>query len=520
MNPPTEQLVRDYLNRLSVAARGKLGFSDRRSLLDRTRTRIEAECGGVNNASAMQVRKVLASLGDPIALVEREQAKMSAGQARQAGTSSETGDLLVAGAHGANGAMPTSVNGAAANDATANGAAMSGAAANGAASTNGATANGAAANGAAANGAAAVNGAAANVVAAVNGAAAANDGGAANGPAPASAGASRPGQAATTAIGSGQVPAPRQGAEQAATPALGPGSNGGSETGNEVSAHAAAAAPDPDAEVVAGLNAGTRTSTETEAPKLVAAPEPRGQNEPDADPAGGQPASSPKASPPKASPPKASSPKASSPKASPPRIAGSAPRRIHGPGRRPARPSLVGGSRSGHTGGGPARPQPGPRSGAGSGPRQGTPGDRYRLAAFTRASAGLVGLLVTEATGIARRNPLEFLAVLVLGIGGAVYPPIWLVGVLLVLVSKKWAINDKLLGVVVPIIVVIVGTVLTLVFGGRHATISAYAFEAWLGAERLSRVAVFLGAVYLFATLRRGRRQPKLPPWNVPHRSG
>ena len=46
MNPPTEQLIRDYLNRLSVAARGKLGFSERQSLLDRTRARIEAECDG------------------------------------------------------------------------------------------------------------------------------------------------------------------------------------------------------------------------------------------------------------------------------------------------------------------------------------------------------------------------------------------------------------------------------------------------------------------------------------------
>jgi hypothetical protein len=58
------------------------------------------------------------------------------------------------------------------------------------------------------------------------------------------------------------------------------------------------------------------------------------------------------------------------------------------------------------------------------------------------------------------------------------------------------------------------------VFGGQHATISGYAYEAWLGAERLCRVAMFLGAAYLFVALRRGRRQPKLPPWNVQHRIG
>jgi hypothetical protein len=71
MNPPTEQLIRDFLNGLSVAARGRLGFSERQSLLDRTRARIEAECGDIASATTVQVRKVLASLGDPIAIVER-----------------------------------------------------------------------------------------------------------------------------------------------------------------------------------------------------------------------------------------------------------------------------------------------------------------------------------------------------------------------------------------------------------------------------------------------------------------
>ena len=85
MNPPTEQLIRDYLNRLSVAARGKLGFSERQSLLDRTRARIEAECGGTSGASATEVRRALAGLGDPIAIVELEHAKVSVGEAREDG---------------------------------------------------------------------------------------------------------------------------------------------------------------------------------------------------------------------------------------------------------------------------------------------------------------------------------------------------------------------------------------------------------------------------------------------------
>src|SRR5258708_40209464 len=84
MNPPTEQIVRDYLNRLAVAARDKLGFSERRALLDRTRARIEAECGGINGASAGQGRKALADLGDPVVLGELEAGK-AGGRTRTAG---------------------------------------------------------------------------------------------------------------------------------------------------------------------------------------------------------------------------------------------------------------------------------------------------------------------------------------------------------------------------------------------------------------------------------------------------
>ena len=78
MNPPTEQLVRDYLNRLSLAARSRLGLSDRQALLDQTRARIEAEVGGLNHATPAQVRQTLAALGDPIALVENERTRIAA----------------------------------------------------------------------------------------------------------------------------------------------------------------------------------------------------------------------------------------------------------------------------------------------------------------------------------------------------------------------------------------------------------------------------------------------------------
>src|SRR5215813_10813155 len=78
MNPPTEQLIRDYLNRLSLAAKSRLEPSDRQALLDHTRARIEAETGDLGKATAAQVRRILAAVGDPIAVAENERARIAA----------------------------------------------------------------------------------------------------------------------------------------------------------------------------------------------------------------------------------------------------------------------------------------------------------------------------------------------------------------------------------------------------------------------------------------------------------
>jgi hypothetical protein len=133
---------------------------------------------------------------------------------------------------------------------------------------------------------------------------------------------------------------------------------------------------------------------------------------------------------------------------------------------------------------------------------------------------GALGGLFYGALELALQNKVEILAVVLLGIGGAIYPPIWIVGALIALPSKKWDIKDKFLGVTFPVVVVIVGTVLVLVLGGRHSSFISYADEAWLGAERLMRIAAVGGALYLAWGLRRGRREPKEPPWNVPHKLG
>jgi hypothetical protein len=133
---------------------------------------------------------------------------------------------------------------------------------------------------------------------------------------------------------------------------------------------------------------------------------------------------------------------------------------------------------------------------------------------------GTLGGLFYGLTEMALQNKVEILAVVLLGIGGAIYPPIWIIGALVALPSRKWDIKDKFLGITFPVVVVIVGTVLVLVLGGQQNSASSYATEAWLGAERLMRIAAVGGALYLAWGLRRGRREPKQPPWNVPHKLG
>jgi hypothetical protein len=90
---------------------------------------------------------------------------------------------------------------------------------------------------------------------------------------------------------------------------------------------------------------------------------------------------------------------------------------------------------------------------------------------------------------------------------------VWLLGVLAALPSREWDLRDKWTGLVAPVLLVIVSTVLIVILGGKQATPGDYAIEAWLGAGRVSRIAVALGAGYLLWRLRRGRREPKPPPW-------
>lgn len=120
---------------------------------------------------------------------------------------------------------------------------------------------------------------------------------------------------------------------------------------------------------------------------------------------------------------------------------------------------------------------------------------------------------------MARRKPLEAIAIVLLGVGGAVFPPVWLLGAAIVLVSRAWDLRDKWVGLALPILLVIAGIVLVVIVGGERRTLASYALEVWLSVGRLSRVAALFSAGYLLWRLGRGPRIPRQPPWNTPRQT-
>jgi hypothetical protein len=149
----------------------------------------------------------------------------------------------------------------------------------------------------------------------------------------------------------------------------------------------------------------------------------------------------------------------------------------------------------------------------------GTAAGRW-LAGLASAVAARLARLGAELLTVLARDRLEAVAIVLLGLGGAVYPPIWLIGVLVALSSRKWDHRDKWLGLGLPIPLVVFGAALVLLLGGQQQSMGTYATEAWLAAGRLSRIAVVLGAGYLLRRLHKyqGRRERRRPPWGPPHR--
>src|ERR1700719_3666599 len=74
--PSAQQMIREYLGRVSVAATKVLPKGDRLLFVGRTRAGIEAKVGPLASADADAVANALTSLGDPDELANRERERL------------------------------------------------------------------------------------------------------------------------------------------------------------------------------------------------------------------------------------------------------------------------------------------------------------------------------------------------------------------------------------------------------------------------------------------------------------
>jgi hypothetical protein len=115
---------------------------------------------------------------------------------------------------------------------------------------------------------------------------------------------------------------------------------------------------------------------------------------------------------------------------------------------------------------------------------------------------------------LARGHRLESVAVVVIGLGGALLPfPFWLAGALVAVFSRLWDGRDKVAAFGGPILVDLVGSILSAaLMGGNQNAIVIYTHALHVDTGLWIRVGCVLTAVYLAWRVHKGRRV-KVPPW-------
>ncbi len=147
---------------------------------------------------------------------------------------------------------------------------------------------------------------------------------------------------------------------------------------------------------------------------------------------------------------------------------------------------------------------------AGAGPEGGR--WRHPHAATLR---GPVRRQVSRLVGWASKRPLEAAAVVLMGIGGPIFPPVFLIGATLALASELWDGRDKWIGLASPVVLTVIGLAVGVAAGGR----AHWMHESWVYLNVVSRVAPALGAGYLAWRCQRPRGPSSLPPFSKPYRA-
>jgi hypothetical protein len=132
-----------------------------------------------------------------------------------------------------------------------------------------------------------------------------------------------------------------------------------------------------------------------------------------------------------------------------------------------------------------------------------------------RAEAILTGLRAWI-----REHRVEAIAAFLMGLGGAVFPPVWVLGATATFISKIWDFRDRWIGLAGPMVLLVVGICAGVSLGGKHPSLGSYIHEGWVYAEWLSRICALLGTYYLVWRVSHPWPEPEIPPWNRPHRVG
>jgi hypothetical protein len=125
-------------------------------------------------------------------------------------------------------------------------------------------------------------------------------------------------------------------------------------------------------------------------------------------------------------------------------------------------------------------------------------------------------LTLATAGQLARGHKLETVAIVMLGLGGVLFPimpPAWVLGSLLAVLSRIWDLKDKALALFGPVLVTSLVAAMSAVVNrvpGNFVVIYFHAFGD--GAGYLLRFGCVLTAVYLAWRVYRGPRE-KIPPW-------
>jgi hypothetical protein len=115
---------------------------------------------------------------------------------------------------------------------------------------------------------------------------------------------------------------------------------------------------------------------------------------------------------------------------------------------------------------------------------------------------------------LSRRHLLESVAVVLIGLGGAILPfPFWLAGAVVAIFSRLWDGKDKVAAFGGPVLVDLVGAVVSaFLIGGNSNVIAIYLHALRVETSLWIRLGCVLTAIYLAWRVSQGRRI-KVPPW-------